>query len=70
MREAFCGRKVGQMVLPAPPGGSPASPNRQVNAPQAQNNDPPYFFVSVDFVADPIPFDKLQACGDGAPPSV
>ena len=35
------------MVLPAPPGGSPASLHRQVNAPPTRNNDLPDGFSCV-----------------------
>ena len=42
VRDAFCGPEVGQVVLPALPGGSPASLDRQVNAPLTRSNDLPY----------------------------
>ena len=43
-----CGRmggpEVEQVVLPATPGGSPATQKRQVNVALARNNDLPYGF--------------------------
>ena len=44
VRDTFCGPDVGQAVLPTPPGGSPASLGRQVNAPLTWSNDLPYVF--------------------------
>ena len=36
------GPEVGQVVLPATPGGSPADRKWQVNVPPTRNNDLPY----------------------------
>ena len=44
MGDTFCGPKVGQVVLRAPPGGSPAFLATQVNASLTRNNDLPYVF--------------------------
>jgi len=45
---------VGQVVLPALPGGSPATPGGQVNVPLARNNDLPYgSFAFAESVTDP-----------------
>jgi len=44
VRDTFGGLHVGQVVLPAMRGGSPALPNRQVNAPLRRSNDLPYGF--------------------------
>ena len=48
------GPEVGQVVLPATPGGSPATGEWQVNVPLTRNNDLPYgFLVPADSVTDP-----------------
>jgi len=46
---------VGQVVLPATPGGSPAAREWQVNVPLTRNNDLPYgfFLAPADSVTDP-----------------
>ena len=50
------GPEVGQVVLPATPGGSPATGEWQVNVPLTRNNDLPYgFLVPADSVTDPGP---------------
>jgi len=46
VRDAFGGLHVGQVVLPAILGGSPALPNRQVNAPLRRSNDLPFYGFS------------------------
>ena len=46
---------MGQAVLPATPGGSPAARERQVNVPLTRNNDLPYGFLApADSVTDPL----------------
>ena len=63
MRDTFRGPEVGQVVLPAPPGGSPASQHMQVNALLTRSNDLPYVFVSADLVTDPrrhMPAENLD----------
>ena len=50
------GPEVGQVVLPATPGGSPAAREWQVNVPLTRNNDLPYGFgAPADSVTDPAP---------------
>ena len=44
VRDNLRGPEVGQVVLPARPGGSTAIGERQVNVPLARNNDLPYDF--------------------------
>ena len=69
VRDSLGGREVGQVVLPATPGGSPAARKRQVNIPLTRNNDLPYvFFGARRFCHGPgeKPGDAaLGRCGDG-----
>ena len=44
VRDDLGGSEVGQVVLPATPGGSPAARKWQVNVPLTRNNDLPYGF--------------------------
>ena len=44
VRDDLGGPEVGQVVLPATPGGSPAAREWQVNVPLTRNNDLPYGF--------------------------
>ena len=44
VRDDLGGPDVGQVVLPATPGGSPAAREWQVNVPLTRNNDLPYRF--------------------------
>ena len=54
VRDNLGGPEVGQVVLPATPGGSPATGEWQVNVPLTRNNDLPYgFLVPADSVTDP-----------------
>ena len=45
VRDNLGGPDVGQVVLPATPGGSPAAREWQVNVPLTRNNDLPYGFL-------------------------
>ena len=45
-REDFGGPEVGQVVLPATPGGSPAAREWQVNVPLTRNDGLPYCFFT------------------------
>ena len=44
VRDNLGGPEVGQVVLPATPGGSPAAREGQANVPLTRNNDLPYGF--------------------------
>jgi len=56
VRDTFGDRNVGQVVLPALPGGSLATAQRRVNLPLSRNNDPPYVFPSPP-IPSRTPFD-------------
>ena len=60
MRDTLGGFEVGQVILPAVPGGSPASPDRQVNAPPAVEHRPALrLLTSADTVTHPIKTERL-----------
>ena len=59
VRDKSGGTEVGQVVLPATPGGSPAAREWQVNVPMARNNDLPHGFLApAGFVTGPAPPGK------------
>ena len=54
LRDNLGDPEVGQVILPATPGGSPATGEWQVNVPLTRNNDLPYgFLVPADSFTDP-----------------
>ena len=63
VRNNLGGPEVGQVVLPATPGGSPAAGEWQVNVPLTRNNDLPYGFFGADSVTDPAVSRRLPAHG-------
>ena len=66
VRDKSGGPEVGQVVLPATPGGSPATREGQVNVPLTRNNDLPYgFWAPADSVTDPPPAGTCDCAAGG-----